>query len=431
MGTVILGAGVTGLAAGIASDAPVFEAADGPGGICSSYYVVPGTDRRLPEPPADRGAYRFEIGGGHWIFGGDAATLRYVNAVAPLEKYSRRSSVYFPENRQFVPYPLQNHLGHLPFDVAARALAEMAQPARRVPTMREWHRENFGPTLCELFFDPFHELYTAGLHDRIAPQDAYKSPVDLPLAIRGLLGEAPAVGYNVDFRYPREGLGALVRRMAAGGRVAYGKRAVRIDLRKKAVEFDDGSGASYDVLLSTVPLVHTVAMAGMAVDGEPDPYTSVLVLNIGARRGPAWPSDQWLYVPRSRAGFHRVGIYDNVDVHFLPRDPVAPPRTSLYVERAYVGGRRPGAEEVARYGEAVIAELRDWGFIDAVEVLDPTWIDVAYTWSWPGSRWVTLARSALEAHDVHPIGRYGRWVFQGIAESLREGFAAGAAARSG
>ena len=71
----------------------------------------------------------------------------------------------------------------------------------------------------------------------------------------------------------------------------------------------------------------------------------------------------------------------------------------------------------------------DWGFIDGAEVVDPTWIDVAYTWSWPGSRWTRLASEALSRAGVHSIGRYGRWVFQGIAESLHEGFAAGTAVR--
>ncbi len=71
--TLILGAGVTGLAAGYASGLPVYEAASAPGGICSSYYVRPGSTQRLSQAPADGEAYRFEIGGGHWIFGGDPA----------------------------------------------------------------------------------------------------------------------------------------------------------------------------------------------------------------------------------------------------------------------------------------------------------------------------------------------------------------------
>ena len=37
---VVLGAGMTGLGAGL-SGLPVFEAAEDPGGICSSYYMRP------------------------------------------------------------------------------------------------------------------------------------------------------------------------------------------------------------------------------------------------------------------------------------------------------------------------------------------------------------------------------------------------------
>src|SRR5208282_195224 len=62
---LILGGGVTGLAAGVASAFPIFEATEVPGGICSSYYMRPGDHQRLMRAPAGADAYRFEIGGGH------------------------------------------------------------------------------------------------------------------------------------------------------------------------------------------------------------------------------------------------------------------------------------------------------------------------------------------------------------------------------
>ena len=74
--TLILGAGVTGLAAGYASGWPVYEAADAPGGICSSYYVRPGSQERLRQAPADDEAYRFEVGGGPVLHVGHDAHLR-------------------------------------------------------------------------------------------------------------------------------------------------------------------------------------------------------------------------------------------------------------------------------------------------------------------------------------------------------------------
>ena len=430
MSVVILGAGVTGLAAGVASGAPVFEAVETPGGICSSYYVRPGTRERLPERPRDGEAYRFEIGGGHWIFGGDPLVLDYIARLAPMRTYGRRSSVWFPEEKLSVPFPLQNHLHALGKDVVARALAEMARPYRGARTMREWLEESFGPTLCARFFHPFHALYTAGLYERIAPQDAYKSPVNLELAIRGAVAETPAVGYNTQFVYPQDGLDTLARRLAAGARVSYGKRAIRIDVHGRAVHFEDGTSVHYESLLSTLPLNRTLEIAGLRVDAEPDPFTSVLVLNVGGRRGPECPDDQWIYLPGSRSGFHRVGFYDAVDPDFLPApNRRARDRVSLYIERAFVGGQRPSPEATERYANEVVRELQDWGFLGAAEVVDPTWIDVAYTWSWPGSAWTRQAMRTLEQHRVFPSGRYGRWNFQGIAESIREGLAAGATLR--
>ena len=156
----------------------------------------------------------------------------------------------------------------------------------------------------------------------------------------------------------------------------------------------------------------------------------MLVLNVGAMRGARCPGDHWLYLPQSRAGFHRVGFYSNVDSSFLPASSRASNnRVSIYVERAYLGGQKPSSETVAKYAQATVRELKRWGFIEEVEVVDPTWIDVAYTWALPGSRWRASALKALEEHDIIMVGRYGRWVFQGIADSIRDGFFVGASAR--
>ena len=428
--TSILGAGVTGLAAGWASGLPIYEAAGAPGGICSSYYVRPGDRERLAQAPADGDAYRFEIGGGHWIFGGDPLVLDFLRGLVPLAPYERRSSVYFPEDGRRVPYPLQNHLYALERDVASRALAEMARPdAGRVVTMRDWLLASFGPTLCERFFFPFHALYTAGLYEEIAPQDSYKSPVDLALAIRGAFGAPPAVGYNTTFLYPEPGLDALARALAARSTVHYGRRVEKIDVASRSLQFADGSQLGYERLLSTLPLSRMLDLCGLSLPERAHPSSGVLVLNLGARRGARCPDDHWLYVPRSRSGFHRVGFYSNVDASFLPRSARRDrDRVSIYVERALHAPLEGRA--LAAYCADVAGELAEWEMIGAVEASDPTWIDVAYTWSWPGSRWREAAIAALEAHGILQIGRYGRWTFQGIADSVRDGLYAGAAHRT-
>jgi hypothetical protein len=154
----------------------------------------------------------------------------------------------------------------------------------------------------------------------------------------------------------------------------------------------------------------------------------VLVLNIGGKRGAECPSSHWVYVPDSEAGFHRVGFYSNVDASFVPgASDEDSENVGIYVERAYAGGAQPTADQLATFAAATVEELKKWGFVEDVHMVDPTWIDVAYTWSWPDSRWRWDAMKALESHSIFPVGRYGRWNFQGIADSLKDGFIAGGA----
>ncbi len=162
-------------------------------------------------------------------------------------------------------------------------------------------------------------------------------------------------------------------------------------------------------------------MTGLHVEQPADPHTSVLVLNIGAEKGPRCPDDHWIYVPESKSGFHRVGFYSNVDAHFLPED--ASDRVSLYIEKAFLPDMRPSIATIKSYEKEVVSELRDWGMIGHVDVVDATWIEVAYTWSWPGSTWKEAAIQRLGENNITMLGRYGRWHFQGIAASIREGMA--------
>lgn len=425
---VILGAGMTGLAAGLASRAPVFEAEDNPGGICSSYYLAPG-ERAIRHCPKGKDAYRFEIGGGHWIFGGDPLVLGFIESLAPLAAHSRISSVFLPKTGTFVPYPLQNNLHALGRKTARKAVRELELLSRTRytgRTMADWLDHSFGPTLCELFFHPFHELYTSGLFRRIAPQDAYKSPIDLALVKRGAATSTPAVGYNTTFVYPRQGLDHLTRGMAARAKPVYGKRAVRVRLDKKSVEFDDGSRVRYERLMTTLPLNVMAELSGLRGLAPADPSTAVLVLNIGAVKGPNCPPDHWVYIPYGLSGFHRVGFYSHVDDSFLPGSGLARSRrVSIYVEKAYAGREKPSPAELQRLAAEVAATLRDWGWITEVEVSHPTWIEVGYTWRWPGSKWKEEAVRALRRRGVHAVGRYARWNFQGIADSIRDGFIAG------
>lgn len=421
---------MTGLAAGMASGFPVLESGTRPGGICASYV---------------QDGYTFEIGGGHWIFGGDAVVNRLLGAASEMRHYKRRSAVLFlgnsPDTRELrhrlVPYPIQDNLWALPEGLRAAALAEMTEGMGRTHgsgTMAETFQQHFGETLGRIFFDPFHERYTAGLHRSIAPQDAYKSPIDIERVRSGATRENVDAGYNATFMYPEAGLDGVSDWLAERCDVEYGAEVIRIDTQSRVLGLRDGSERPFDAVVATTPLDLLIEMAGMRhLVGDPDPHSAVLVLNLGVTL-PDTPVARagyhWIYVPDSTSGFHRVGYYSNVDTRFLPA-PVRgdPSHASLYVETAFPGGTELTVAARDAVVGAIIAELQLAGLVDTVETAHPTWIQTAYTWRTPGSTWADRAIAECRARGVEPAGRYGQWRFQGIAASLKEGLLLGAALR--
>jgi len=419
----ILGAGITGLAAGYKTGWPIFEAKSFPGGLCASYYIRPGSGKRLSQNPKDEEVYRFHFGGGHWIFGAKKEILGFIKKFAPMKSYSRRSSVFFPKENLYIPYPLQNNLRYFTKATARKIISEMSNSSDVPPvTEKVWLLRNFGKILCERFFWPFNEAYTAGLYDKISPQDVYKTPLDHKLIREGAKRKTRPAGYNATFLYPRKELGYFINRIAECCRICYEKRIERINIKKKKIYFSDRSSIGYENIISSLPLNKMMEMIDLKVAAKPDPHTSVLVLNIGAVRGERCPDEHWLYIPQSSSGFHRVGFYSNVDNLFLPKSTrKACNRVSIYIERSYCEKEKPSEQDIKEYTDSVVAELQKWGFIKNAEVIDPNWIDTAYTWTWPDSKWREQALGLLKEGGIHSIGRYGGWKFQGIAESLNNG----------
>ncbi len=426
--TVILGGGVTGLAAGIASQGLVLEAEETPGGICASYYVGARSGKIYLQTPGHEPAFRFERGGGHWIFGGDPAVLHLISQVSPCQRYTRNSAVYFPQWDLYVPFPLQNHLAFLPKEVATKALAEMVARTGQLAentTMDQWLASSFGPTLCELFFFPFHELYTAGLYRAIAPQDPYKTPFQITSVIRGALGLHQPMGYNQTFLYPEKGLDHLVRGLASGCRLRLSSPVSAIDAWEKTVFLEDGTAIPYQHLISTLPLDKTLALARLTPASRPDPATAVLVVNVGGVPGKHCPPYHWVYFPHSHSGFHRIGFYSNVVSHFLPEGN-RKKFVSMYIERSFLPGDLPQGETLAATVQAVIQEATDLGFLKEPVAIHWNTISTAYTWRWPRSPWQQEAQNLLLENGIIPAGRFGRWTFQGIAESISQGLFIGA-----
>lgn len=363
MERIILGAGITGLGAGLKTGYTIYEKTDKPGGICRSY---------------KKKSFHFQNGGGHWIFG-DSEFLNVLSFYSPLKTYERKAGVLI---NQMFDYPIQQSRDKYPIERHS---------------IKAWNREQFGPGMANVFFDPFNERYTAGYHNYVVQDDAKKSP-------------KTGSGYNHIFRYPANGLSDLVDKIASRCDIVYSKAAKSIDIQNRTITFSDGEKFGYKYIFSTLPLDVMLYMCDIYHSRLP--FTSVLVLNIGAKKGRDLPDYHWVYTPYSKSGFYRVGIYSNID-----KDFAAPGYAGLYVEIATANGRSINVE---RYASDVVNELQHMGWIGMADVVDSFWIDCAYTWMFPGTNRKDLIKT-LRDHGIYQIGRYGKWRFQGILESFEDG----------
>ena len=365
---MILGAGFTGLAAGIKTKETIYEATGKAGGICTSY---------------NKSGFQFFNGGPHLLFG-KGVGLDYIKSLVPVNEYTKKAGVYY---NSIFPYPIQT-------------TAQMPISCNE-GSMKDWVSKRFSQAECNLFFNPFNEKYTAGLYDSIIQYDDYKTP------------PAGSNGFVSTFCDPVDGLDTLVDKMAAQNTIKYNSRAIGINTESKYVEFKDGI-VCYDRLISTIPLGQLLYLCGnKSIDL---PYSSVFVLNIGAEKGRNFPSEHWLYIPFCKAGFHRITFYSNIDATKAPEG-----KANLAVEIAFGSEYDYEDLDVEYIEKCVIEELQSWGFIGDVIVTDPSWVRCAYTWLFNKEDRIN-ALQWLEDRGIKSIGRYGNWVFTGITNSIEQGF---------
>lgn len=365
MKKIIIGAGLTGLSAGIHTGSPVYEAKDHSGGICRSYNM---------------NGFEFSVGGPHWLFG-KGIGLDFIKRLVEVNEYERIAGVYY--NKIF-PFPIQKFAQQ---DIVSNE-----------NSMKHSLSEKFGVELGNMFFTPFNEKYTCGLYDHIMNDDDYKSP------------QRNEKGHILTFCDPVNGLNELIDKMEEKCDVKYNKKVKKILMKEKQILFEDGETVKYDKLISTMPLNTLLKISGCRKRHLP--YTSVLVINIGARLIETTPKEFWLYVPFCNSGFYRIGFASNVNPKKAPENCV-----SLSVEIPF----KPGDNiDINKKCDDVIKELTQWGFIGSVFEVDPTVVNCAYTWiADPSQRYEAI--KYLEDNDIISTGRYGKWKFCGMVESIEMG----------
>jgi UDP-galactopyranose mutase len=194
-----------------------------------------------------------------------------------------------------------------------------------------------------------------------------------------------------------------------------------VDLKRRYVKLNGGHEEPYDYLVSTVPLPIMYRM----LKGAPDTLKqaaqglgaiSVLNINIGVDR-PEISDQHWIYFPEDHFIFSRIGFPMNFSSSVSPEGA-----SSIYIEITHEPGEPPDLEQA--YARS-ISDLQKCGILRTEDrILTRHVIDIRYAYVvFDRHRQTHLQRllEYLESLDIFMAGRYGRWDYYSMEDSILSG----------
>ncbi len=412
--TVIIGAGITGLATAAAlgdRDYVVLEADTEIGGYCKTIHRD----------------------GFVWDYSGHFFHFKHPEIEAWLRERMTGQRILTVEKKSFVAYagalidfPFQKNIHQLPKDefidclydlYFARAPAELVgETAKRAAietNFKEMLYARFGRSIAEKFLIPYNEkLYACDLVtlDRDA-MGRFFPYADLTDVIRNMK-VADNQSYNSTFTYPEGGAFEYVKAIESAtrkGSISRGEPLVSIDLERRVARTPRRE-IRFSRLISSAPFNRLLKLASVPHDPAVFSWNKVLVFNLGFdRKGPT--GVHWIYYPDKKTVFYRLGFYDNI----FDTD-----RLSLYVE---IGFPKDGAVDTDALLARVLADLERVGVTKGHRlvashsvVMDPAYVHVTRSSIAEHQR----LGDALRSHGVHSIGRYGGWTYCSIEDNIVE-----------
>jgi protoporphyrinogen oxidase len=403
VGTLIIGAGVSGLATAAFSkdsDLLVLEADREIGGYCKTV-------------KADGFVWDYSGHFFHFKHPEIEAWLRERMPGQQIRTINKRSSIAY--KGRLIDFPFQKNIHQLPQDEFIDCLYDLYFAREQVPSknFKEMLHGRLGRSICEKFLIPYNEkLYACDL--ATLDKDAmgrFFPHADVADIIRNMK-VADNASYNATFTYPEGGAIEYVNALASAvrpGGIALEEPLIGLDLSRKVARTPRRE-ISFQRLVSSMPFNRLVALSGLAHDPSVFTWNKVLVFNLGFdRKGPR--DVHWRYYPDRDRVFYRIGFYDNI----FETD-----RMSLYVE---IGFPKDAKVDVPAMRARVLADLQKEGLItdhrlvaDHSVVMDPAYVHIT------GESLREHARLAalLRERDIHSIGRYGGWTYCSIEDNIVE-----------
>jgi protoporphyrinogen oxidase len=418
---VIIGAGPPGLGAAYRlhelgyDDWVLYEKSDDVGGHATSH--------------VDKDGFVWDEGG-HVIFSHYPYFDKLIDKVLGKEVHERIRESWIVKGKSWIPYPFQSNLRYLPKEVQVSCLLGAAKAAangggRDAANFRDWILATFGEGIAEAFMFPYNsKVWTTPLEqmskswiaDRVAVMD-FKRLLENVLYERDDVGWGP----NSKFKFPLHGgTGEIYRRIAKHftEKVRTGKQLAEVDPVRRRISFADGTGDTYDTLISTAPLELLIQMTKPTDSRLLDAtsgleHNSLLVLGLGLKKK-IETGRCWIYFTDSDVPCYRATYFSHYSPFNVP-DGDTERFSSLMCEVSFRVGETLEPEKVQ---EQVTAGLIKAGILeesDRDRIISRYHRIVGYSYPIPTlarDRALDILQPALLEKGIYSRGRFGAWRYE-------------------
>jgi protoporphyrinogen oxidase len=415
---VIIGGGLAGLSAGhhlLEHEPVVLEKEAAVGGLCRSF---------------TQDGFTFDCTG-HLIHLKNQYTRDLVARILPdaFDAHERLAAIY--SKSTVTPYPFQANTYGLPPEVVKECVVGFVESMHvngnvGPKNFHDWVLKTFGTGIAKHFMLPYNEkFWKQDLRTITSDWVSWSIPKPtLEEVVNGALGLTnKGMGYNPKFIYPKNGgIECLPQALARPIKTVYTNETVEyIDPKKKYVRLASGMEQPYDFLVSTLP----IPLAYRMLKDAPDPLKfdaqrlnaiSVLNINIGVDR-PHISDQHWIYFPEDQYIFSRVGFPMNFSKSVAPGGT-----SSMYIEITHPANESPDVEEAF---ERSIRDLQKCGILHRGDrILTRHVLDIKSAYVvFDEHRQAHLQNliDYLEFRDIYTAGRYGRWDYFSMEDSILSG----------
>jgi protoporphyrinogen oxidase len=367
--------------------------------------------------------------GGHVIFSHYPYFDRLIEDALGTEVNERVRESWIVHGENWVPYPFQNNLRYMPKDIQVKCLLGAAKvngsSNTEAANFRDWILATFGEGIAEAFMFPYNrKVWTTPL-ERMSKSwiGERVSVVDFKRLLENVLYSRDDVswGPNSKFKFPLHGgTGEIYRRAASrfSGNIRCGKKLVEVDPARRMVSFADGSGDTYDILISTAPLDLLVQMMKPADSRlreavELLEHNNLFILGVGLER-PIETGKCWIYFADANMPCYRATYFSKYSPFNVPNGDTSR-YSSLMCEASIPNGNLVDADAIWKQALAGLIRAGILEERDKERIVSRYERFVSYSYPIPTlerDKALQVIQPALLAEGIYSRGRFGAWRYE-------------------